>query len=61
MPVLLPRDAEADWLDPQTKNAAALLPLLAPYPAASMRTWSLDRAINSSKADDPTLIRAQAC
>lgn len=60
MPVILPRDAEADWLDPQTKTVGALLPLLAPYPAASMRTWSLDRAINSSKADDPTLIQAQA-
>jgi putative SOS response-associated peptidase YedK len=60
MPVILPRDAEADWLDPQTKNAAALLPLLAPYPVAPMTSWALDRAINSSKADDPALIRGQA-
>ena len=60
MPVILPSDAEADWLDPQATSAAALLPLLAPYPAAPMKTWALDRAINSSKADDPTLIQPQA-
>jgi len=60
MPVILPRDAEDDWLDPQTKTAAALLPLLAPYPTTPMKSWSLDRAINSSKADDPALILAQA-
>lgn len=60
MPVILPRDAEEDWLDPRTKTSEALLPLLAPYPTAPMKTWALDRAINSSKADDPALIQAQA-
>ncbi len=60
MPVILPRDAEDDWLDPRTKTAAALLPFLAPYPAAPMKSWALDRAINGSKADDSTLIMARA-
>ncbi len=60
MPVILPRDAEDDWLDPLTKTAAALLPFLTAYPATPMKSWPLDRAINSSKADDPALIQAQA-
>ena len=58
MPVILPRDEEAAWLDPRLTELGDLLPLLAPYPAEGMTTWSLDRAINSSRADSPELLRA---
>lgn len=60
MPVILPRDEEATWLDPQVTALGDLLPLLAPYPAGAMTTWALDRAINNSRSDSPDLLRAQA-
>ncbi len=59
MPVILPRDEEATWLDPRITAAGELLPLLAPYPSDAMTTWSLDRAINSSRADSPELLQAR--
>ena len=36
MPVILPRQAWAEWLDPGLRDAARLAPLLAPFPAAGM-------------------------
>jgi len=36
MPVILPRSAEAPWLDPAVRDPAALQPLLRPYPPEGM-------------------------
>ncbi len=36
MPVILPRSAEAFWLDPAIRDPAALRPLLRPYPSEGM-------------------------
>lgn len=57
MPVILPRDAEGEWLDPSVTEPGLLLPLLAPYPAAAMTTWPLGRDINASRHDAPELLR----
>lgn len=37
MPVILPREHEALWLDPQVEDGALLRELLVPYPAERMR------------------------
>lgn len=60
MPVILPRDEEATWLDPDITAAGDLLPLLVPYSAGTMNTRPLDRAINSSRTDSPELLQALA-
>ena len=38
MPVILPRELEGLWLDPEVQDAAALTDLLVPYPAEAMNT-----------------------
>ncbi len=37
MPVILPRDTEAAWLDPQFEDTAYLQSVLVPYPADAMQ------------------------
>jgi putative SOS response-associated peptidase YedK len=57
MPVILPRDEEATWLDPRLTTANDVLPLLTAYPAGRMTTWPLGRGINSSHHDAPDLLQ----
>lgn len=57
MPVILPRDEEATWLDPRLTKVTDVLPLLTAYPAQQMTTWPLGRGINSSHNDAPDLLQ----
>ena len=57
MPVILPRAAEAAWLDPRQGDPRALLPLLAPYAAGQMARTAVATTVNSGRIDDPQLIR----
>ena len=50
MPVILPADAEADWLDPETP-AAALHELL--VPSATLVARPVSRAVNDARHDAP--------
>jgi putative SOS response-associated peptidase YedK len=56
MPVILPREDYAAWLDPAETNAKAVLPLLRPYPAADMLAYPVSRRVNSPANDAPDLI-----
>lgn len=56
MPVILPRDREAAWLDPERADPGDLVPLLGPYPANGMRRVAVSRAVNDSRIDRPELI-----
>ena len=56
MPVILPRAAEATWLDPDLSDPAVLLPLLRPYPAEAMVAYPVSAAVNSVAHDGPNLI-----
>jgi putative SOS response-associated peptidase YedK len=56
MPAILPREAEAAWLDPAETRAAAVLPLLRPYPAERMATYRVSTAVNSKRNEGPALI-----
>ncbi len=52
MPIILPRDALAPWLDPHTPTGV-LHGLLQPYPAAAMRAYRIGNHVNNPRHDDP--------
>lgn len=58
MPVIIPREEYATWLDYKTTDAKKVLPLLAPYDEKKMRAYPVSRAVNSPKADGPNLIQS---
>jgi putative SOS response-associated peptidase YedK len=60
MPVILPRDAEALWLDPEIEDAELLTALLRPYPAEAMEAYPVSRRVNSVRNNDADLIIAAA-
>lgn len=55
MPVILPRAAEADWLDPELEPDAVDA-LLVPYPASQMHAAEASTLVNSAKNDGPELL-----
>lgn len=56
MPVILPRDVEAAWLDRSLEDPARLLPLLVPYSADNMDAYAVSSAVNSPRNDSPACI-----
>jgi putative SOS response-associated peptidase YedK len=55
MPVILPTDAEAVWLDPTISKEHALS-LLEPYPAELMVALPASTRVNSIRNDDSGLL-----
>ena len=47
MPVIIPKDNQDLWLDPQVQEEAVLRDLLAPYPADAMQAYPVSRRVNS--------------
>ena len=56
MPVILPREAETPWLDPENTDAGVLRELLVPYPASEMDAYEVSTLVNSPKYDSPDLL-----
>lgn len=56
MPVILPANAREMWLDTALREEQALLPLLAPYPAAEMTARAVSRLVNNPKNEGAALI-----
>ena len=56
MPVILPREAYAAWLDPTLTDPQAVRALLRPLPAERLRAWPVSRRVNSPANDDPALL-----
>jgi putative SOS response-associated peptidase YedK len=54
MPVILPRETEATWLDP-TESETALKSLLVPY-AGEMEAVPIGKAVNNPRNDGPELL-----
>ena len=48
MPVILPRDIEALWLDNEMQDAATLVSLLAPYPSEAIETYEVSTLVTSA-------------
>ncbi|HZK24755.1 MAG TPA: SOS response-associated peptidase [Oscillospiraceae bacterium] len=59
MPVILPPEAEAMWLDPQLRQPEVLQSLLQPYPAAMIRR-AVSPLINRPNFDGPEVLNFQA-
>jgi putative SOS response-associated peptidase YedK len=60
MPVILPRRAYAQWLDPEPQGADTLQPLLAPFAAELMIAHPVSTLVNSPANDLPEAIRPLA-
>ena len=60
MPVILPSQAHAPWLDPGMRDPAPLMPLLVPYPSEAMQTYPVSRAVNSPSNDGPVCVEPAA-
>lgn len=54
-PVVLDRDDEAAWLDPQT-DIAEVTEMLRPFPARNFNAYPISQGIRSPKASDPALL-----
>lgn len=55
MPVILPAEARAIWLDPEAP-LDAVGSVVRSYPAADMRFHEVSRRVNTPRNEDPTLI-----
>jgi putative SOS response-associated peptidase YedK len=56
MPVILPKEAIAQWLNPEPAKAADLQGLLVPYPAEEMKAYPISTAVNAPANDSPEVI-----
>jgi len=56
MPVIVPKDQEDRWLDPDCQDLETLLPILRPYPAEEMETCQVSSLVNSPANDAPECI-----
>jgi putative SOS response-associated peptidase YedK len=59
MPVVVPPERFADWLEPQTR-AERLREIMRPYPAERMRAFPVSRRVNDVRNDDAGCIEAFA-
>jgi putative SOS response-associated peptidase YedK len=60
MPLILPREAYEQWLDPAERTSDQLNSLLKPYPAELMTVYPVSKLVNSPKNDSPALIEPVA-
>ena len=56
MPVILPREAEEAWLDPDSEDVGALSELLLPYPSDQMNAHEVSTLVNSPRNNSPECI-----
>lgn len=56
MPVILPPEAYARWLDPAETPAQELQGLLVPYPAEEMTAFEVSTLVNSPQNDSPEVV-----
>ena len=58
MPVILRRDAEAAWLDPDVQGVVELGEMLTPYSSEEMESYYVSAMVNSPRNDLPQCIEA---
>lgn len=56
MPVIIPKEKIAIWLNPTLEDPDQLKPLLEPYPATEMEAYDVSRMVNSPKNNGAELI-----
>jgi putative SOS response-associated peptidase YedK len=57
MPVILDREDEGAWLDPDVIEPERIMPLLKPYPASKMEEWQVSEAARNPKNDFPDVLK----
>jgi putative SOS response-associated peptidase YedK len=57
MPVILKKEEEAVWLNPDIIEPEHLLPLLKPYPAEDMEAWPVGDEARNPRNDYPELMK----
>jgi putative SOS response-associated peptidase YedK len=57
MPVILSRQNEDRWLDPEPVSPEDLKRILVPYPAGTMEALPVSDLVNDPKADDKRVIQ----
>lgn len=60
MPVIVPPEAYALWLDPRVTDPQRLVPLLGAYPADAMRVHAVSPRVNAATAEGPDCIEPAA-
>lgn len=60
MPVILKKEDERPWLDPDLKDPAILVSLLKPYPEKRMESYPVSKLVNSPFYEGPECIRPVA-
>jgi putative SOS response-associated peptidase YedK len=58
MPVVLPREAWADWLSPGPLAPGELAELLAPAPAGLLVGYPVSQQVNDARIEGPELVEA---
>ena len=56
MPVIVPPEAYARWLDPEGLDLDELRRLLAPFPAGAMTAYPVSTHVNNAAFDDPACL-----
>ena len=56
MPVILPRESEELWLEPDTDDAAVLTGILRPYSDDGMDSYEVSTMVNYARNDGPEVI-----
>ena len=57
MPVIIPREKEATWLNQDLHDKEALIPVLLPYPSDDMKLAEVSPIVNSPANDSPDCIQ----
>lgn len=60
MPVILPQETQALWLDPKVTLPEVVQALLVPRPESELSAWEIDRRVNNPRQDDPSLLEPVA-
>ncbi len=56
MPVILPEENYAQWLDPKNEDVPSLQALLSPYSACEMTAFPITTLVNSPRNESPDCI-----
>ncbi len=56
MPVILNKESEEEWLNPELKDPKQLKSLLIPYDSAGMEAYEVSSIVNSPKNNQPEII-----
>ena len=57
MPVIIPKDKVALWLNPAIQNEKQILPVLKQFPSQKMEYYEVSKTVNSPANNSPDCIK----